>query len=623
MIIERIWPQWKAEKEIGRGSYGVVYKCSRDNNGIKEYAAIKVIFLDPTKDPSFTGSSSGNPSRRFFDDIIKEIQGEAELLSSLSGNPNIVEIKESASLKTEEGFYLLLRMELLESLERYIAGNETDEAIVKKLGTDLCEALKVCHEKGIIHRDIKPKNILVDSDVNFKLGDFGVAKKLEGRGYASSLKGNFEFMAPEVIQKQKSDARSDIYSLGLVLYWLLNDRTLPFVPKGGITRYSDYQKALERRMAGEELPAIEGVSEELNRVILKACQYKPENRYRSAKEFQEALKGHEPLPPFPWKPLAIITAIILAVAISSFVGYKIYDYISIDGIKLHLGNEYINPNPLEISEYRLIGNWGYFIYSMDDKDVFIEPEGPYWDAQDHQYPELFRYSRKDRIAERVSTLACYSYQVADDDVYFIDGSPGWGTLYALRQDKRLAERMKMFSDYGSGPEYITFFRIVANKYIYYSSGNDGDFHIVSLYRMNLDGSERMICAYPVDVIIDGRRVSMEANQYVDNFRDGWIDCGSFKLELAFPATGEEQIVVQDATDNDWVYYIANNILMKIRKDGSEQTILDGNQYFDNGTEFYYYSLDRIEDDWIYYNKGGIDFRIKTDGTNFEKLGENY
>lgn len=326
-IIERIWPQWKVEKEIGRGSFGVVYKCCREVEGKKEYAAIKVISLDPDNDPSFACSVTGTQTKEFYKEIYADILEEAELQRSLNGNRNIVEIRESASLETEDGFYLLIRMDLLKRFEQYISETPWKEKDVIRFGCDLSSALIACHEKGIIHRDIKPKNILVDSEGNFALSDFGVAKKLEGRGYASSLKGNYEFMAPEVIHEQKSDARSDIYSLGLIMYWLLNGCKLPFISKEGITKYSDYKKAFDKRMSGAAFPEISGVSKELQAVVQKACQYKPENRYPSAVAFQKALIGEQQKPKKHWKPTAIIAAVVFAVGLGTMTALHVVNNI--------------------------------------------------------------------------------------------------------------------------------------------------------------------------------------------------------------------------------------------------------------------------------------------------------
>lgn len=152
------------------------------------------------------------------------------------------------------------------------------------------------------------------------------------------------------------------------------------------------------------------------------------------------------------------------------------------------------------------------------------------------------------------------------------------------------------------------FQIVDDQYIYYTysydtagAGLDGH----ALHRMNLDGSEIMIAAYEVSGVDFG------VSHFEYKVVDGWVDCGTFKMELGEPADGFEKIVFYDIGDNDWVYY-ATNRLMKARKDGSESVELDG-----EGD--YYYTVEKIEDDWIYYRKGGEKYKIKTDGSGKEAI----
>ena len=93
----------------------------------------------------------------------------------------------------------------------------------------MCSALELCRENNIIHRDIKPQNIFVSRYGVFKLGDFGVAKASTIRTSADKV-GTYSYMAPEVYKGKGYDDRVDIYSLGMVLYWLLNERRGPFLP---------------------------------------------------------------------------------------------------------------------------------------------------------------------------------------------------------------------------------------------------------------------------------------------------------------------------------------------------------------------------------------------------------
>ena len=135
-----------------------------------------------------------------------------------------------------------------------------------------------------------PGEIAFDDEGNFKLGDFGVAKQMEKTQGSMSVKGTYNYMSPEVFAGKKCDGRADLYSLALVMYKLLNNNRLPFIdPNKQLVRYSERQAAFEKRINGEELPPVQGVSNELNAVILKACAFKPTDRQKDIEEFNKEL----------------------------------------------------------------------------------------------------------------------------------------------------------------------------------------------------------------------------------------------------------------------------------------------------------------------------------------------
>lgn len=291
-MIKTIWPEWKVEKEIGQGSYGTVYKCV---NETKEYCAIKVISIPQNEHEMsevISEKMSVEQSREYYKDIADDLIKEIEILKALKGTKNIVEIYDAQIIEKEDGigWNILIRMELLTDFNTYISDKQLGEKDVIKLGTDLGNALSVCHKAKIIHRDIKPENILVDDEGNFKLGDFGVAKQMEKTQGSMSVKGTYNYMSPEVFAGKKCDGRADLYSLALVMYKLLNNNRLPFIdPNKQLVRYSERQVAFEKRINGEELPMIQGVSNELNAVILKACAFKPNDRQKDIDEFNKEL----------------------------------------------------------------------------------------------------------------------------------------------------------------------------------------------------------------------------------------------------------------------------------------------------------------------------------------------
>lgn len=293
MKIEDVWQEWNVEKKIGRGSYGTVYKCYKEENGERQYAAIKVISV-PGDDVELQSSGSlehmtAEQSKAFYKEIVDGFMREISIMESLKGHPNIVRIDDSIIVEDEDriGWHLFIRMELLTDFNTYSCDRIFTEKDVIKMAADLSCALKACAEKKVIHRDIKPENIFVDESGTFKLGDFGVAKQLERTETAMSRKGTFNYMAPEVLNAQNGDSRADIYSLGIVMYQLLNNNRLPFLdPNKQFITHSEREKAFKRRAVdGEKLPDLPNVSPELNAIILRATQFKKEERFKNVNEF--------------------------------------------------------------------------------------------------------------------------------------------------------------------------------------------------------------------------------------------------------------------------------------------------------------------------------------------------
>lgn len=297
MEIEQIWKGLTVEKELGQGSYGTVYSCVHNINGQIKRSAVKVISV-PQSDIFMQKNTEGmtlEETREYYRGIVSEFQNEIKLLESLKNAKNIVKIEDSRVIEKENrmGWKIFIKMELLTDFSQYVSMSGITEEDVVRLGCDLCGALKICHSKKIIHRDIKPENIFVDGTGSFKLGDFGVAKQLEKTESSLSRKGTYNYMAPEVFNATHYDARADIYSLGLVMYKLLNGNRLPFIPTGNqFVMYHDKEKAFERRIHGEPLPDIPGINPNLNLIIKKACAFNPNDRFSSAEEFVNALLSY-------------------------------------------------------------------------------------------------------------------------------------------------------------------------------------------------------------------------------------------------------------------------------------------------------------------------------------------
>ena len=298
---EPLFGGWTIEEEVGEGSYGTVYRVSKTEMGRKYISAVKLITV-PSKDQfrearDSLGSDAGT-LRSYFEDIVQTIIREVEMLHSLSGNANILNYHDHTVIERRDrtGWDILIRMEFIKSLPEYLRQGQMTREDVVRLGIDICNALELCGKKGIIHRDIKDDNIFVSDDGVFKLGDFGIARELSKSGRAASMRGTPLYMAPEVYRGEKYDASVDIYSLGLVLYKLLNRSRMPLMPPWPEkVRFTDNEQALESRLAGSPLPPPVMASGALANAVLKACAHRPEDRYRVAsglrRDLEDVLSG--------------------------------------------------------------------------------------------------------------------------------------------------------------------------------------------------------------------------------------------------------------------------------------------------------------------------------------------
>ncbi|MBQ8802675.1 MAG: protein kinase [Tyzzerella sp.] len=288
-----VWPGWETVREIGKGSFGAVYEIQKDVLGMTDKAALKVITIPKDKgdieelySDGYDEKSITERYKNFLEDIVREYK----MMAELKGNHNIVYCDDIRYIQHDDGFGwdIYIKMELLTPLTKAIKAPVDDKQVVK-LGMDICNALKACEKKNIIHRDIKPQNIFVSSEGDYKLGDFGIAKTAEHISTGTKT-GTFKYMAPEVYNNQPYGSSCDIYSLGMVLYWLLNERRIPFLPlPPSVPTATEDNDALLRRMSGEWIPAPIHGSEELKQIVLKACEPNPALRFATPSEMYEAL----------------------------------------------------------------------------------------------------------------------------------------------------------------------------------------------------------------------------------------------------------------------------------------------------------------------------------------------
>ena len=274
-MIGQILGHYRIVEKIGAGGMGEVYRAHDEQ--LDRDVALKVL-----------------PAGTLADEAArKQFRKEALALSKLN-HPNIGTIHDFG---TQEGVdFLVMEYIAGTTLTQKLAGGALREKEVLALGAQIAGALEEAHEKGVVHRDLKPGNILVTPKGQAKVLDFGLAKLLwpvsgttsttEMLSDTAAVVGTLPYMAPEQLQGEPADARTDIHALGSVLYEMATG-----------------QRAFREELASRLIDAIlhqlpvsvralnARISPELERIVLKCLEKDPENRYQSAKELAVDLRA--------------------------------------------------------------------------------------------------------------------------------------------------------------------------------------------------------------------------------------------------------------------------------------------------------------------------------------------
>src|SRR6202048_570736 len=259
--------------ELGRGAMGVVYKAI--DPVIGRTIAVKTIRL------SEEGTGLSRP------ELLTRFQTEARAAGLLT-HPNIVVVFDAGE---EEGLYYIT-MELVEgkSLQALIdSGQGFPLPRILRIMEQTCSALQFAHERNVVHRDIKPANLMLTPDDTVKVTDFGTAKILQfgTQQQTAHVMGTPSYMSPEQVKGRAVDGRSDIFSLGVLLYEILTGEK-PF-PGQNITTVI-YKIVNEEPVPPKQVnPSVHpGISA----VVMRALAKDPDQRYQNCREMQEDLRNY-------------------------------------------------------------------------------------------------------------------------------------------------------------------------------------------------------------------------------------------------------------------------------------------------------------------------------------------
>jgi serine/threonine-protein kinase len=258
---------YRIVEPLGRGGMASVYRAYEPK--LDRYVALKVLPREFLHDPSF--------AQRFRE--------EARLVAKLE-HPNIIPIY-AYDIDEAQGIpWMAMRLVPAGSLSDLIKRERLPLARSVALLRGVAEGLDYAHRKGVVHRDIKPQNVLLDDASRVYLADFGIGKMLEGSSAGLTGTGNIlgtpHYMAPEQAVTSKVGPSADIYALGIVAYQLFTGR----VPFAADTPLAVMMKHVQEPLP---LPGPDVVPEPMLRALLKATSKKPEDRWPSAVAFVEAL----------------------------------------------------------------------------------------------------------------------------------------------------------------------------------------------------------------------------------------------------------------------------------------------------------------------------------------------
>jgi serine/threonine-protein kinase len=257
-------------RELGRGGMGTVYQALSPEGAT---VAIKTVLWPESVDP------------RDRWEAIERFQREARAARSLT-HPNICQVLDCGA--DEDSLYIVMEFldgETLNDLIALAGGIKVARAV--EIVCDVGEGLGHAHEQGIIHRDVKPRNIMVLRAGQVKLTDFGVASVLRETTLTTNGKkmGTVYYMSPEQVRGEKLDGRSDIFSLGVTFYEMLAGRR-PFE--------AEEQAAVMHQILTQDPPAVAGLPAPVSQALERCLRKDPQERFQSAREMITSLGAGEP-----------------------------------------------------------------------------------------------------------------------------------------------------------------------------------------------------------------------------------------------------------------------------------------------------------------------------------------
>ncbi|MFI5282070.1 MAG: serine/threonine-protein kinase [Candidatus Dormibacterales bacterium] len=269
---ERYIGKYRVKGELGRGGMGTVYLAEQP--GLGREVAIKQLIASAAADPV----------------ALKRFLQEAQVMARTS-HPNLVQVHDLELIGEDN--YIVLEFVRGKSLRERINEGMMPQPQVFAVIHAVLQALEYAHKHGIVHRDMKPENVLLSDEGTVKVADFGIARLMDDTGAGGTATktgttvGTPQYMSPEQVASSKVDGRSDLYSAGIVFYELVVGQP-PFTSSDADGPFTLMAKHVQ---APPKPPSVyrPGLDPELETVILKSLAKRPDDRYQTGHEFDEAM----------------------------------------------------------------------------------------------------------------------------------------------------------------------------------------------------------------------------------------------------------------------------------------------------------------------------------------------
>lgn len=271
---EKYIGKYRVKKELGRGGMGAVYLAEQP--GLGREVAIKQLVASAAADPV----------------SLKRFLQEAQVMARTS-HPNLVQVHDLELMGTEN--YIVLEFVRGKSLRERIAEGPISPPQVFAIMHGVLQALDYAHKRAIVHRDMKPENVLLSEDGMVKVADFGIARLTDDTGVGGTATktgttvGTPQYMSPEQVASSKVDGRSDLYSAGIVFYELVTGQP-PFTASEADGPFTLMAKHVQ---APPKPPSVfqPGLDPVLEQLILKSIAKRPEDRFQTGAEFDAAMSA--------------------------------------------------------------------------------------------------------------------------------------------------------------------------------------------------------------------------------------------------------------------------------------------------------------------------------------------